>query len=366
VADKTISIDLNAPAHLNDVPAMARAFFRWWGGELAALLPKSMLATKTPRAHTRLITINGVWRVVSSAAHAKAFDVDTSLPDHVLAGQIMRHGADHELSRIEVLLPREQALFRRIEMPVMPEADVRSAVELQIDRLTPFTPATVRFAYKIADRDRHEGKMTVDVVIVPTTRIQPIEERLHALGIKPLLIDVEGAEGGRAGYDLREPPSAEARRRARIFNLALALGAAVVWLLALNAWSNAGESERAGWQARIAELRPAAERTASIRRRVEALTQPIAVANAHDPARTLKVLDVLTHVLPDDTRVLDFQLDGTRVLIEGLSSNAPDLIGKLEAAPLFKDAKFASPVVRRSEAAQDRFEIVMQIAGITP
>jgi general secretion pathway protein L len=366
VAEKTITIDLNAPAHLSDVPAMARAFFAWWGGELAALLPKSMTAPATPRPRTRLTTINGVWRVVSTAPRATAFDVDTSLPDHLLADQIMRHGADHELSRIEVLLPREQALFRRVEVPVMREADVRSAVELQIDRLTPFTPSTVRFAHKVTERDRQAGKMAVDVAIVPLTRIQPIEERLRALGIRPLSIDVEGPEGGGSGFDLREPSSAEARQRSRIFNLSLALAAAVVWLLAINAWSNAGESERAGWQARIAELRPAAERSAAIRRRVEALTVPIAIANASDPARTLKVLDRLTRTLPNDTRVLDLTLDGTRVHIEGLTSNAPDLIGKLEATPEFKDVKFASPVVRRNEVAQDRFEIVMQLSGMTP
>lgn len=366
MADKTITVDLSAPARLSDVSAMARAFFSWWGRELAALLPASMAGQTAPRPRTRITAINGVWRVQSSAARAATFDIDTSLADHALADQIMRHGADHELSRIEVLIPREQALFRRIVVPVMPDSELRSAVELQIDRLSPFTAGTASFSYKVAERDRDAGKMTVDVVIVPHTRIKPLEERLKALGIRPLSIDVEAQTGGPAGFDLREPLSAEARRRNRMFNLGLALAAAIVWLLALHAWSNAGESEVADWQARIAELRPAAERSAAIRRRVDALTQPIAIANAQDPARTLKVLDRLTRTLPNDTRVLDFRFDGTRVQIEGLSSNAPDLIGKLEATPEFKDVKFVSPVVRRAEIAQDRFEIVMQIDGIAP
>ena len=148
--------------------------------------------------------------------------------------------------------------------------------------------------------------------------------------------------------------------------MSLALLAAIVWVLALNAWGNAAESERASWNARLAELRPAAERSAAIRRRVEALIEPIALANAHDPARTLNVLDQLTRTLPNDTRVLDFKLDGTSVEIAGLTSNAPDLIGKLEAAPAFKDVKFTSPVVRRAETTQDRFEIAMQLDGIAP
>lgn len=366
MADKTIMIDLSAPARLADLPAMARAFFAWWGKELAALLPTSLAAQTAPRPRTRVVAINGVWRVVSTAPGAATFDIDTSLPDHVLADQIVRHGADHELSRIEVLLPREHVLFRRITMPAMPEGEVHSAVELQIDRLTPFTPATARFAYKIAERDRNAGQFVVDVAIVPLSRIQPLEHRLQALGIRPLAIDAEGERGGTAGFDLREPPSAEDRRRRRLFDLGLAGAAVVVWVLALQAWGNAGERELSDWQARIAELRPAAERSAAIRRRVDALTQPIATANTLDPARTLKVLDVLTRTLPNDTRVLDFKLDGTRVNIEGLTSNAPDLIGKLEATPTFKDVKFMSPVVRNAQAAQDRFEIGMQLDGVVP
>ncbi len=366
MADKTITIDLSAPSRLSDLPAMTRAFFGWWGSELASLLPASLAGKATTRAGTRLMAGSTAWRLETSGPDAHTLIIDPTTDDHAIAEQIMREGGAFELTGLHVLLPPGDVLIRRVELPSMAARNLHDALELQIDRLSPFTANTARIAYRGIGHDREAGKIAVEVAIVPNVRIEPLEQRLQALGLKPGAIDIEDAAGGPAGFDLRKPPSAEQRSRARILNLSLALVAAVVWVLALNAWSNAGESERASWNARIAELRPAAERSAAIRRRVEALIEPIAIANAHDPARTLKVLDDLTKTLPNDTRVLDLKLDGTRIEISGLTSNAPDLIGKLEAAPAFKDVKFLSPVIRRAETTQDRFEIAMQLDGIAP
>lgn len=366
MAEKTITIDLSAPARLSDLPAMARAFFGWWGGELASLLPAPLAGRGAVRNRTRLMAGSGLWRLESSGSDARTIVIDPNADDQAIAEQIMRDAGAFELAGLAVLLPRGDALIRRVELPSMADNHLRDALELQIDRLSPFTANTARIASRRVGYDVETGKIAVEVAIVPAVRIEPLEQRLRALGLKPGAIDVEDPAGGPAGFDLRKPPNVDERRRARIVSLSLALVAAVVWMLAINAWSNAGESERASWNARIAELRPAAERSAAIRRRVEALIEPIVIANAHDPARTLNVLDQLTRTLPNDTRVLDFKLDGTRIEIAGLTSNAPDLIGKLEAAPAFKDVKFVSPVMRRAETAQDRFEIAMQLDGIAP
>jgi len=366
VAEKSVTIDLGAPARLSDLPAMTRAFLGWWGGELATLLPRQLFGAAKARPRTRLLASKETWRLETSGAGARALIIDPGGDDHAVAEQIMREGGAFELSGLEVLLPAGEALIRRVELPAMADRSLHDALELQIDRLSPFTANTARIAYRRVGRDIEAGKIAVDVAIVPNVRIEPLERRLLALGLKPGAIDIEDPNGGAAGFDLRKPPSADDRRRTRILNLSLALLAAIAWVLALNAWSNSAESERASWNARIAELRPAAERTAAIRRRVESLIEPIAIANAHDSARTLNVLDQLTRALPNDTRVLDFRLDGTKVEIAGLTSNAPDLIGKLEAAPAFKGVKFTSPVVRRAETAQDRFEIAMQLDGIAP
>lgn len=359
MADKTLVIDLSAPARASDVPALAQAFLRWWGGELASMLPTWLVGA--PRPRTTLYASNDAWRISSPGNGARPFTVAPSASDQDLAEQLMRDGAKHELSRLDVVLPRASALIRHVELPIMSDAAARSAVELQIDRLSPFAADAARFAYRVIERDEAAGKMDVEVAIIPAARIEPLERRLQNLGLAPASIDVEGADGERVGFNLRTPPNADDRRRRRVLDLSIALAAAIVWMFALHAWGTAADSEIANWQLKIAELRPAAEQSAALRRRIDALTAPYAIANAHDPARALTILDELTRVLPNDTRVLDFKLDGDDLRIQGLSAGAPELIAKLEASKLFKDVKFASPLTRRAETTLDRFEISMHV-----
>jgi Tfp pilus assembly protein PilN len=113
-------------------------------------------------------------------------------------------------------------------------------------------------------------------------------------------------------------------------------------------------------------LRPQAERSADLRQRVEGMIAPIERANAHDPAETLNLLLELTRVLPDSVRVLDFRLEGDAVTLSGLAANAPDLIGLLEKSSAFRDVKFASPVVRKSEVGLERFDIAMRLERRAP
>jgi general secretion pathway protein L len=149
------------------------------------------------------------------------------------------------------------------------------------------------------------------------------------------------------------------RRRNR--NLALAAAAVVMWALAIYAWNDAGAREVAGWQARIAELKPGAERSAALRRRMEALSQEVTAANASDPVAMLAILKELTHVLPDTARVVDLKIDGDRVEISGLARSAPPLIGLLEQSPLFADVKALSAFERRAESGNERFSLAMRL-----
>ena len=362
MADKTITIDLSAPTRLVDVPALAGAFFAWWGREIASLVPGWFSGKSAARPRTRLTAGSALWRI-EAADGSRAVIIDPSAGDHAVAEQIMREGGQFELKGLDVLLPRGDALIRRLELTLMNDRDLRAALELQLDRLSPFTANTARIAYRRAGQPTDAGNVAVEVAIVPNVRVAPLEQRLRALGLKPVAIDVEGPTGGPAGFDLRKPETSEERRRRGTRTLALALAAVVVWFAAFNAWSTAAENEAAAWQARIAELRPAAERTADLRRRVEALTRPFAIANAHDPADTLSVLMELTKVLPDDARILDLRLDGTKLNLVGLSPSAPALIAQLEASKRFKNVKFAAPLMRHAGGKNDRFEIALDLEG---
>jgi general secretion pathway protein L len=364
MADKTLIIDLSTPSRLGDLPDLLGKFLLWWKDELLALTPwrGAQAGARQAQSVTMMIRRH-LWLVKPSEPDQASLSLDTGASDGELADEILRSGAGMPLSRLKLLLPRDHALLRRLELPQMAEARLRQAVELQIDRLSPFKADAVRFAAKVAARDIVQGTMHVDVAIVPLARIEPIERRLKTLGFTPMSVDVEGEDGVACGFDLCEPPDAEALRRRRNVNLGLGAAAILMWLLAMMAWNQAGERDAASWQERIDAVRPQATRSAAIRRQLEAVSAPIAMANTHDPAQLLDTLNELTKILPDSTRIVEMRIEGRDVRLSGLSTDAPALIGLLENSPRFGKVNWASSLVSKPDSDIKRFEIVMNLEG---
>lgn len=353
-----ITIDFGAPTKASDLPDLAARFFAWWGAELRGLLPWTDQASGRSR-NAILYARPDRWYLRASQESAPAA-LDPGLSDGDLADRMLHAANGMPLSKLTLLLPRESVITRRLELPQMSLVNARQAVELQVDRLSPFKADAVRTATRIAGYDTEKSVMLVDVAIVPLARIRPVEQRLQAMGLAPAAIDVEGESGLAQGFDLAEPEGAdELRRRRRLIGV-LALATVALWGTAIYAWGQASDSEIQGWEARIAELRPAAERSAALKLSVEGLAAPIARANVHDPVATLDVLQQLTRLLPNSVQVLDLKIEGNAIQLAGLAANAPDLIGLLEGSDAFKNVKFVSPVVRKSETGVERFEIAMQ------
>lgn len=364
MADQTITIDLSAPARLADVPTLARQFLGWWAGELLEITPASAKKFFPKRRQSALLYARGDnWRIIAGSGEGQSVELDAAASDTEIADQILRTAPDFGLSRLTLVLPRRDVLLRRIELPLMPEASVRSAIELQIDRLSPFKAETVRFAVRVAERDPIEGKLFADIVIVPRTTVEPLEARLAKLGFRPIAVDIETANGGPAGFDLRDPKRAAAGRRTTLINVGFAAGAVLMWALASYAWSAAREGEISSWHTRVAELQPVAQRSAMLRRQLEAMTQPFEIARTHQPALSLDLLTELTKLVPDDARLTELRITGDVIELTGLAADAPGLIAKLEGSKRFAHVKFRSPVMRRPNTTQDRFEISMKLEG---
>lgn len=362
VADKTITIDLNTPVRLADVPALAGRVFDWWVKELLELAPAALVRRlpKPPRTAT-LHASPTAWRIASNGDAPRVIELDPAASDKEIANRILEAAPDFSLSRLRVVLRRGAVLQRRVVLPLMPEGALRSSVELQIDRLSPFAADAVRFDARVHERDAVEGTMLVDVVATPRAPVEALEQRLIALGLKPVAIDVEGGNGDGSGFDLSAPSQGTDARTAWLTTAAFAVAAALAWYIAIFAWGAAREREIAGWQASVNSLRPVAARTAALRREVEGLIEPLNIARAHVPGAALRYLAEVTEILPDTVRVAEYRMADGTIELGGLADDAPGLIGKLEASKYFKEVKFRSPVMRRPELAKDRFEITMKL-----
>jgi general secretion pathway protein L len=73
------------------------------------------------------------------------------------------------------------------------------------------------------------------------------------------------------------------------------------------------------------------------------------------------VLEALSTLLPDDTYVTEFRVDGEKLQIVGITSDAPSLIRLIERSPHFKRATFFAPTTRSPGETRDRFHIEANI-----
>lgn len=366
MSNRVVTIDISAPVRLSELPALARQVWDWWIGELIALAPAWLrqMLPEPPKVATLVVT-DDRWRVVPGGSEISGFDLDPSADDQGLAHQIVQAAPSFSLQRLRILLPRSMILRRRMRLPLMADADLRAAVELQIDRLSPFAADAARFDVRVLSRDRVEGTIDAEAAIAPRAGIEAIERRLAALGLMPVAIDAAGDDDVPLGFDLRAAKEGGRSRQAVAVSAGFAVAALFSLYLASVAWTIAREREVEAWQARIAELRPSAQRSAALRQQLDAMAQPFAMARAHRPGQTLGVIKELTALLPDTARLTELRLTGGAVDLTGLATDAPALVAKLEASKVFADVKFRSPVTRRPELNKERFEMSLRVEGVT-
>jgi general secretion pathway protein L len=358
VAERPVEIDLNAPVHLSDVPAALGRVWRWWMGELQALLPRR-LQRAVPRAPAAALlhVSEGAWRFSDGEGRLAGFTVDPGLADKDLARDMLAAAPGFSLKRLVVVLPEGQVLQRRVELPLAAERQLLAAVALQVDRLTPFKFETVRMAVRPVDRDAVDGTVSAACVFMPRNVGDSIEMRLEGLGLAVERFDIAGADGAPQGFSLVTPDVASQPAAAPWGKLGLVAMVVGAWWVAGLVRESAREQEVAAWQARVEALRPLAGRSVALRARLDGLAQPATLAASHRGDAVLSVLEALTAILPDTARLTEFDQEGGRVRIAGVAQEAAGLIPLLEASPRFRDARFLSQVMRVAETNTDRFEI---------
>jgi general secretion pathway protein L len=362
LAERPLIIDLNAPVHVADIPSYAQRFWAWWLGELNALLPGFLrrAVPKAPEA-SLLFVEDGRWRLVHGADPAQGFTLDSLQDDKGIADQILAAAPNFSLLRLVVVLPASQVLRRRVELPLVQERQLLPAVELQVDRLTPFKADAVRLGVKLAARDAVEGKVTADCAFAPRAGIDALDERLRKLGLGAERFDVAGEGGVPQGFSLAVPGEGQAERQPVWTKLALAGGVLLAWYVAGLMWDAAREQDLRAWEARVAEIRPQAMRSVALRQKLDGMVEPFELARRHLPDEVLSVLQELTQLLPDSARLTEFEFKGDTIRIAGVAQEAASLIPLLEKSARFRDVRFLSQVMRQEETKKDRFEIALKL-----
>ena len=344
-----------------------RGFLDWWAAGLAAWLPGPLRnALAADRARLLLLPQGDGVQLrrqrgdeLLDIAHLPLALPGTSQADP-LAGVLRDAAAD--MPRW-LLLPAADGLRRRLVLPAAARERLREVLGFEIDRQTPFAAADVLFDGRVL-QVREDGQLEVELVVLPRSRLDALEERLGPLVTRLSGLDLADADGRPLGVNLLPRERIHQQRDAwRWWKLGLAV--ATVFLLVLGLARVVENREAAADSlAREVARRSGEARAVSARRQqlveaVEGVAWLQARRNGRAP--TVEVMDALASRIPDGAYLEKLAIEGQQLTLIGLSNEAAALVGRLEGVSALEAPALAGALQQDPRTRMDRFTLVAQL-----
>jgi general secretion pathway protein L len=346
---------------------MAGQFFAWWRRELSALLPAPLAQWWRGADRSVLVTLGtdgpSFDRLVGAERQAIALPAASAAPtpNPGLGAQLAR--AVGGRFRQLLCLQDDQVLVRRIELPLAVEENLTQTLRFELDRYTPFKADQVYFNHRVVSRDSARQKLVVDLVLAarPVVDDQVARCRTYGLAIDGVVPAATVLRDGGGWLDLL--PSSARGSGQPVLGLAwrILLGGLSLLLLAAVVVVPIWQKRQAAidLMAPLATAKQEALEADQLRERLVKLTTdynflPAKKWEAHS---TVRLLDDLSHRLPDDTFVIQLDFDGKTVQVQGESGSASTLVELLEASPLMRDVVFKAQLTKLMGSGSDRFHV---------
>jgi general secretion pathway protein L len=353
------------------MPALSRTlsrFFAWWSGELAALVPARIRLWWRESDRIVMLSFDGARAVFARPAGVRSEEIhaltlgtaDASLHRAETNRRLLQAAGRN--FQLLLCLPPEQVLQRTLTLPLAVEENLRQTLAFELDRYTPFRPEQVYFAFRVVERDAGQRRLSVELAAVPKPAVDQGVTRAAALGLT-----VDGAvladELLQLGGDCRNFLPAAAKRRkssARLWARAgmAALSAVLLAvLLAIPPWQT--RAAAISLLDPLARAKTEAQETDALRERLRKLVEEHNYLHDKkwDAPSTVLVLEELSKLLPDNTFVIQFDLQGNTVQIQGETTASTNLVETLEKSRLFKEVTIRSLLTKVQGSANDHFHI---------
>jgi general secretion pathway protein L len=354
-------------------------FWRWWSGELLALVPQRFTALAgAGRVPTLGFEGNAVVLVDPPAGDGQPASVEVSALESAQAAAAVRallERAGETRGRARVALSPGQALVRRVTMPAATEENLASVLGFEMDRLTPFRAEEVYYDHRVLSRDAAAGTLNVLLAVARRDVIEDRLARARALGLSVQGVAV-AEEAPRSGPPLdllpREERGEREGPRERLAKQVLAASAALLLLAALflPAWLKNRE---------VHAIKPALDKAHAEARATDALVGELdrlvadhnfLLAKRHAVYPTLAYLEEVTRLLPDNTwlQQLEIRQSGKarELVMAGETISSSRLIEILEQSKLLQNATPRGTVTRGTQPGTERFVIASELRTRQP
>ena len=350
------------------------ALWRWWTTELAQLVPEA-LSPQGRVARLPLLTFEGDVLVLvppPGTAAPEGSSVDLAALDTARARAAVRalvERASEMRGRARLALRHEDALVRRVTMPLATEENLGQVLAFEMDRLTPFRAEDVYYDQRILSRDSNAGTLCALLAVARREVVDARIERLRALGVSVQGVSLreEPAHPGAPIDLLPAEQRGERESRAERFlrrGLAAAVAILIVAVLFLPIWQKRETAIALGPV--VAKAKQDAEGTDALAKDLERQVGDynFLLAKKHGQYPALAYVEEISRLLPDNTWVAELQIKNTgktrEIQIQGETNSSSKLIETMEQSTLMQNAMTRGTVTRGSVPGTERFMISLE------
>jgi general secretion pathway protein L len=267
---------------------------------------------------------------------------------------------------VDIVLHSDRFISRQLELPNQASKFLDGVVRSQIDRLAPWPPSDVLFAYS-APKEIKDSRISVAVVTAARAMIEPIATSAAEMGAKSISISASMGDDLPPLFLLQHKVGSERYDhwvKNAVYTLPLASNLAAVlavlsWLFFLPGM----ESRQAELTSRIGSLRSTLTDKKSSNANMAGAA--LVLKKNTTPAAVI-VIDTLSKIIPDDTYLTELRIDDHKLEISGLTHDAASLIAILERSQQFTNASFNAPTTHSPSEAREHFDIEANIQPTFP
>ena len=348
-----------------------KPFLRWWGCELAFLIPiKVRQFFQAPR--TAIIIqpmgeqfdlsyeINGVQKKLVTVARdiskvnvvQKLLSNDNRFKDAIFILRLSHH----------------EVLSKTLNLPLAAQANVSQVVHYELDRYSPFQAEKVYFATRIESIDTEAAQLIVQLIFMPRKLLETLYADCKMLGISLDFVEAENFPNDlqqlHCLYNLLPPhlqPKIANTPRRIIAGLVMSLVFLIVASLTLPVWLEYEAVENL--QTKIAKIDKEVKAVKTLQAEIDVIREENQVL-INDKTATPNVVAILNEIsmlMKDDSWLSYLQYSEGQVQLQGESPKASNLLTDLEASDYFAKVNFASPVTQDKASGMERFQISAEI-----
>ncbi len=347
-----------------------RPFLRWWGRELAFLIPaKIRQFFHAPRGAIIIRPIDEQFEF-SYEINGQQETLTTVARD-ISSAEIVKNliSVDRFKNAIFILrLSHHDALNKTLNLPLAAQANVLQVVSYELDRYSPFKADQIYFATRLERIDTEAAQLIVQLMIVPRKSLETLYQDCKTLDISLDYVDVENCPNDlqklHSAYNLLPPhlqPKIANTPRRIIAGLVALLVVLSVASLALPVWLEYQAVENL--QIKIAKIDKEVKAVKTVQAEMDAMreeNQALINEKIATP-QVVAVLNEISRLMKDDSWLSYLQYSDGQLQLQGESPTASNLLTDLEASDYFAKANFASPVTQDKASGMERFQISAEI-----